>query len=265
MPGPDDQRGHPRSHRAGAARDVVAASRAAGGAGARLPRREDQRRDLRPRGDPRGHGEDPDPSRAAPSARSWPRIVPRRSRSAEKGVVTVTTCEDVRAAPPRLRAGLAEADADELDVRRHLRGCGACRRELDALQDGLRVFGSTLERPAPPELHDRVMDVLSEEWADETTTRGTRARTAWLADRGRRLALARGPRGDVRTDPARTGPRGGERRRELPHGPGDARRHRLQGGHAPAGDPRRRSTAASSPTSPATTSRSSSSSSGRPT
>ena len=61
---------------------------------------------------------------------------------------------------------------DELDVRRHLRGCGACRRELEALHEGLGVFGSTLERPAPPELRDRVPPVLAEEWTEEPPKRG---------------------------------------------------------------------------------------------
>jgi len=86
-------------------------------------------------------------------------------------VVIVTTCEDVRPHLPDFVLG-AGAETDELGVRRHLRGCGACRRELDALEDGLRVFGSTLERPVPSGLHDRVITVLSEEWAEEKTTRG---------------------------------------------------------------------------------------------
>jgi hypothetical protein len=86
-------------------------------------------------------------------------------------VVTVTTCEDIRPHLPDFVLGAA-ADPDELGVRRHLRGCGACRRELDALEEGLGVFGATLERSAPSGLHDRVISVLSEEWAGETTTRG---------------------------------------------------------------------------------------------
>ena len=77
----------------------------------------------------------------------------------------MTTCEDVRPQLPDFVLGSAD-DPGDLEVRRHLRGCGACRRELEALHDGLRVFGSTLERPAPPELRDRVMAVLSEEWTD---------------------------------------------------------------------------------------------------
>lgn len=82
----------------------------------------------------------------------------------------MTTCEHVRAQLPDFVLGSA-GDAGEAEVRRHLRGCGACRRDLDALHDGLRVFGSTLERPAPPELRDRVMAVLSEEWSDADGSR----------------------------------------------------------------------------------------------
>jgi hypothetical protein len=96
----------------------------------------------------------------------------------------MTTCEDVRPHLPDVVLGVA-ADPDELDVRRHLRGCGACRRELDALEDGLRVFGSTLERSTPSGLHDRVLTVLSQEWTGETTTRGRAP-----APRGWRIAVA---------------------------------------------------------------------------
>lgn len=84
----------------------------------------------------------------------------------------MTTCEDVRALLPDFVLGSTD-DADDLEVRRHLRGCGACRRELEALRDGLQVFGSTMERPAPPELHDRVMTVLEDEWTERDTARPT--------------------------------------------------------------------------------------------
>ena len=47
------------------------------------------------------------------------------------------------------------------------------------------MFGSTLDRPVPSELHDRVLTVLSEEWADEKTTRGRVS-----APRGWRIAVA---------------------------------------------------------------------------
>jgi anti-sigma factor RsiW len=105
-------------------------------------------------------------------------------------VVTVTTCEDVRPHLPDFVLGAA-ADPDELDVRRHLRGCGACRRELEALDDGLRVFGSTLERSAPSGLQDRVITVLSEEWAGEKTTRGrVTAPRAWRIAVAASISLA---------------------------------------------------------------------------
>lgn len=75
---------------------------------------------------------------------------------------------------------------DDLDVRRHLRGCGGCRRELDAIREGLGVFASTLERTAPIELRDRVMSVLSDEWseADRPSTPPGRVPRGW------RLAVA---------------------------------------------------------------------------
>lgn len=96
----------------------------------------------------------------------------------------MTTCEAVRALLPDFVLG-STGDPDDLDVRRHLRGCGACRRERDALHDGLRVFGATFERPSPPELRDRVMAVLSEEWAEAAT-----GRPPAPVSRGWRVAIA---------------------------------------------------------------------------
>jgi hypothetical protein len=102
----------------------------------------------------------------------------------------VTTCEDVRAQLPDFVLGSA-GGPDDLEVRRHLRGCGACRRELDALHDGLRVFGSTLERPAPPELRDRVLAVLSDEWVDaDVPARPMPLPPGWRAVIAASLALA---------------------------------------------------------------------------
>jgi hypothetical protein len=98
---------------------------------------------------------------------------------------SVTTCDDVRTVLPDLILGSPEGGHD-LDVPRHLRGCAACRREHDALREGLGVFASTLERPAPVELRDRVMDVLSEEWTEP----GALTRSRVPAPRGWRNALA---------------------------------------------------------------------------
>jgi hypothetical protein len=103
----------------------------------------------------------------------------------------VTTCEDVRTLLPDFALGEPEG-RDDLEVRRHLRGCGACRRELDALREGLGVFASTLERPAPPELRDRVMNVLSEEWTEEieSSRTGAPAPRAWRGAVAASIALA---------------------------------------------------------------------------
>jgi len=95
------------------------------------------------------------------------------------------TCDDVHAQLPDFVLGSLEEE-EERELRRHLRGCAACRRELDALREGLGVFASTLQRPAPPELHDRVMDVLSEEWREG----GAPAPSRGHAPRGLRIALA---------------------------------------------------------------------------
>jgi anti-sigma factor RsiW len=95
------------------------------------------------------------------------------------------TCDDVRPQLPDFVLGSLD-DADERGLRRHLRGCAGCRRELDALHEGLGVFASTLQRAAPPELHDRVMDVLSKEW----TEGAGQARPRMPASRGWRIARA---------------------------------------------------------------------------
>jgi hypothetical protein len=107
----------------------------------------------------------------------------RNGRGRERS--SVTTCDDVRALLPDFALGSLDGP-DDADVRRHLRGCGGCRRELDALREGLGVFASTLERTAPPELRDRVMGVLSEEWAEADGPSAARGR----APRSWRIAVA---------------------------------------------------------------------------
>jgi hypothetical protein len=97
----------------------------------------------------------------------------------------VTTCEDVRTLLPDFVLGSLEG-AGDLNVLRHLRGCGGCRRELDALREGVGVFASTMERAAPPELRDRVMNVLSEEWVEADGSSTSRERVP----RGWRIAVA---------------------------------------------------------------------------
>jgi len=76
------------------------------------------------------------------------------------------TCEGVRAQLPDYALGtLPEMEA--VAVRRHLRGCAGCRSEAAMLDEGVSLFASSAhEAEPPPELRDRVMTVLSEEWSD---------------------------------------------------------------------------------------------------
>jgi Putative zinc-finger len=102
----------------------------------------------------------------------------------------VTTCDEIRPHLPDFVLGSTEGP-DDLGIRRHLRGCGSCRRELEALEEGLGVFGSTLERPPPAELRERVLSVLEEEWTEGQPT-GRRALTprAWRVAVAAALTLA---------------------------------------------------------------------------
>jgi hypothetical protein len=103
----------------------------------------------------------------------------------------VTTHDDVRALLPDAALG-SPSEPEDAAVRRHLRGCASCRHELEALREGLGVFISTLERPAPPELRGRVIDVLVDEWADAEPAARTRpsAPGRWLVAMAASLALA---------------------------------------------------------------------------
>lgn len=108
-----------------------------------------------------------------------------------------------------LRALLAEhllgtlPAAEDARVRRHLRGCGACRRELAALAEGLSTFARAAHEVRPPDdLRDRVLAVLEEEWAEAPGPRGRRPSlavavlVALLAAAG----VAVGVRGELRAD-----------------------------------------------------------------
>src|SRR5207249_579862 len=57
-------------------------------------------------------------------------------------------------------------------VRRHLRGCAGCRSEASLLDEGVVLFANSAhETDPPPELRDRVMAVLTEEWSDSPSER----------------------------------------------------------------------------------------------
>lgn len=81
-------------------------------------------------------------------------------------------------------------EVEELRVRRHLRGCGACRAELRALEEGLAVFTATLPPAEPPgELRERVLGALEEEWRETPTGQPRRPLAAWVAAAAAVLAL----------------------------------------------------------------------------
>jgi len=59
-------------------------------------------------------------------------------------------------------------DRTEADVRRHLRGCMACRRELHALEEGVSTFARAAHQVDPPAwLKDRVLTALEEERVEQ--------------------------------------------------------------------------------------------------
>lgn len=73
------------------------------------------------------------------------------------------TCDDVTELLPEHVLGTLPA-ADDAGVRRHLRGCGSCRREMAMLGEGLATFSRAAHQAdPPPELKDRVMGALAEE------------------------------------------------------------------------------------------------------
>lgn len=93
--------------------------------------------------------------------------------------------------------------AEDARVRRHLRGCAACRREVAALAEGISTFASAAHDVRPPEeLRDRVLAVLREEWAEAAPPRTRRpslaaaALVALLAA----AAVGFGVRGELRAE-----------------------------------------------------------------
>jgi hypothetical protein len=71
-------------------------------------------------------------------------------------------------------------EGEELRVRRHLRGCGPCRAELRALEEGLAVAAATVPPvEPPPALRERVLGALEEEWL-EALAAPRQGRLTWL-------------------------------------------------------------------------------------
>jgi hypothetical protein len=81
------------------------------------------------------------------------------------------SCEEVRAQLPDYALGTLP-EVEEAAVRRHLRGCAGCRSEAASLDEGVALFASSAHQTEPPpDLRDRIMTVLTEEWSDEPRSR----------------------------------------------------------------------------------------------
>jgi putative zinc finger protein len=75
-------------------------------------------------------------------------------------------CEESQQFLPDYALGTL-SETESAAVRRHLRGCSACRAEAADLDEGVALFAGAAHAAEPPtELKDRVMAVLEEEWVD---------------------------------------------------------------------------------------------------
>ena len=76
------------------------------------------------------------------------------------------TCDEVRELLPEHLLGTLEGPED-LEVRRHLRGCAPCRDERMKLEEGVSALSRAVHDQEPPtELRDRVLGTLGEEWEE---------------------------------------------------------------------------------------------------
>lgn len=100
------------------------------------------------------------------------------------------TCDEVRELLPEHLLGALDGPED-LEVRRHLRGCSACRTEMTALSEGVEWFARAAhDRPPPEELRERVMTTLDQEWRDADAVRPAGRRARWIGRAAAVVALA---------------------------------------------------------------------------
>ena len=97
------------------------------------------------------------------------------------------TCDQIRELLPEHLLGTLEGPED-LEVRRHLRGCAACRDERMKLEEGVSALSRAVhDQEPPPGLRDRVLGTLGEEWEESVPampvpSRGAgRERSSWRA------------------------------------------------------------------------------------
>ncbi len=87
------------------------------------------------------------------------------------------TCDQVRELLPEQLLGTLEGP-EELEVRRHLRGCASCRAERAALEDGVAAYArATHDMAPPPELRSRVLGTLVQEWDEPVVSVGDAERS----------------------------------------------------------------------------------------
>jgi hypothetical protein len=94
-------------------------------------------------------------------------------------------CDEVRDQLAEHLLGTLDEPAD-VEVRRHLRGCSGCRKEMGALAEGVSTFARAAHELDPPEeLKERVLSVLHGDWADgadgAAPTPAARRPVPWLA------------------------------------------------------------------------------------
>ena len=76
------------------------------------------------------------------------------------------SCEAVRQQLPDYVLGTL-SDTETAAIRRHLRGCASCREDATELDQGVALFaGAAHVAEPPPDLKERVLSVLEEEWSD---------------------------------------------------------------------------------------------------
>jgi Putative zinc-finger len=99
------------------------------------------------------------------------------------------TCEEVRELLPEHLLGTLE-EPEDLEVRRHLRGCTGCREERMHLEEGVSALSRAVhDHEPPPELRERVLRTLDEEWEETgrvpatpvASRGGGRERSPWRA------------------------------------------------------------------------------------
>lgn len=91
-------------------------------------------------------------------------------------------CDEVRDQLAEHLLGTLDEPAD-VQVRRHLRGCSGCRRDMAALAEGMSTFARAAHELEPPgELKERVLSALQGDWADGAAPiPAARRPVSWLA------------------------------------------------------------------------------------